>query len=125
MGDKELAAVGIGTGVGHRKSTGFVLLAVLFIGKAVSRPAASSASRITCLDHEVRYHAVESRVVIETFFDKKDKIVDCLGGIGGKDLQFKIAAVGLQSSGVLFLDVDGHRGRGGIGFGCHGFSFKY
>ena len=61
VGDKELAAVGPGSGVGHGEDAGFVVLEFrrALVLEAIARAAAAGAGRVAALDHEVRDDAVE------------------------------------------------------------------
>ncbi len=67
MGDKELATVGVGAGVGHAQDTGFVVqqFGVEFIFKAIARPTCSVTKRTACLDHKVGDHAVKHTPIIK------------------------------------------------------------
>ena len=87
ISDEELAAVGIGAGVRHGERTGLVFPAVPFVRKAVSRIATPGPRGIATLDHETGDNAVESRVIIITVFDQKDKIIHGFGRIGGEEFE--------------------------------------
>src|SRR5581483_8360878 len=66
-GDEKLAAVRIGSGIGHRQYAGLGVfeLGVKFIGEFVARSAAAGAFRISSLDHEIGDHAVEDGAIIK------------------------------------------------------------
>ncbi len=66
VSDEELAAIGAGSGIGHRENAGLGVFqrAVEFIREFVARAAGASAGRITALDHEICDHAVEGDVVV-------------------------------------------------------------
>lgn len=86
MGDEELAATGVGAGVGHAQGTGRVALRIRctqFALDLVSRSAGTGLAsgtlfriRATTLDHEIIDHAMESEVVVEPFLDELDKVGD-------------------------------------------------
>lgn len=65
--DKELRAVGVWSGVRHRKSAGDIEVQIWreFIFKAVARTAFASSFRIASLNHEIRNHAMKDRPVVE------------------------------------------------------------
>jgi len=68
-GDKELAAVGVGPGIGHGKHArlGVLELRVKLVGEFVARTAAAGALRIAALDHEVGNHAMKNGAVVKGF----------------------------------------------------------
>jgi hypothetical protein len=68
-GDKELAAVGAGTGVGHAERALAVVLEgrhelVLELGAVDGRATGTSSGGVTALDHEAWDDAVEDDVVV-------------------------------------------------------------
>ena len=91
QGDEELAAVGVRPGVSHtqdacagvlegRVDLVFELLAV--DGGA----AAAGAGGVTRLGHEVGDDAVEDGIGIVAAADEGGKVIACLGGVGGVQL---------------------------------------
>src|SRR5713101_424178 len=54
-GDEELAAIGVGPGVGHRKHAGLRMLqlGVKLVGEFVARPAAPGSLGTSSLNHEI------------------------------------------------------------------------
>ena len=102
MGDEELAAVGIRSGVGHRQHATPMTYAVAgLVFEAVTRTAAAGAFRAAALDHEIGKDAVKIQSVIEPAPGQVDEV-----GHGQRRL------VGQQ------LDPD--RATGGIEMGDQG-----
>ena len=66
-GDEELAAVGVGAGVGHGQQARLVELAAALelVLELVARAAGAATERVAALDHEVRDAAVEDGPVVE------------------------------------------------------------
>ncbi len=98
--DKKLAAVCIGTGVGHRQHTRGVVLQILvkFIGEFVTWTAGSGAAGATALDHEVGNHPVEDQPVVERFADKFLKIGNGFRRLFIKQLDADDALAGVKCS---------------------------
>ena len=93
VSDKELAAVGAGSGIGHGKrarGVGQVLFA--FISKVIARTAAASAGGIAALDHEVGNYAMEDNAIVKAIFGKENKIVHRFGCVGCIEFANNIAA---------------------------------
>src|SRR5205807_2744286 len=67
FGDEKLRAVGVGTGVGHRETSGAIEeeVGVQFIFEMVAGPAGSRSQRIAALDHESRNDPVKDDAVVE------------------------------------------------------------
>src|SRR5271165_665471 len=67
MGDEELAAVRVRTGIGHRQRTHLMKIWVAFgfIRKSIPRAAASTPHGIAALNHEVCDHAMENGPIVE------------------------------------------------------------
>ena len=67
MGDEELGAVGVRSGVGHREHAGLVVPAVgfAFALELVARVTGAGAEGAAALDHEIRDDAVEAEAVVE------------------------------------------------------------
>src|SRR5260370_24634074 len=66
-GHEKLAAVAIGTGVGHREHARFSVfqLGMKLVGEFVARPAAARTLGASALDHEIRTHAMKNEAVIK------------------------------------------------------------
>src|SRR5882724_12292613 len=66
-GDEKLAAVGIGSGVGHREFAGLGMLqrSVKFVGEFVAWAAHAGAVRAAALNHEIGNDAVKNQAVVE------------------------------------------------------------
>src|SRR5919109_545354 len=64
--DEELAAVGVGAGIGHRQDAGFAVsqCGVEFVGELVAGATVSLPERIAALDHEAVDHAMEHDAVV-------------------------------------------------------------
>ena len=97
QGDEELAAAGIGTGIGHGQDTLAVMYQTRaeFIFDPVPRAAPAGAGGIAALDHEAVDDTVKDDSVIETFFRKFNKVFSGLGSLLLKHLRYKHAFVGL------------------------------
>ena len=86
--DEELAAIGIGTGIGHGHSafdiTGLVgnRVRIQFIGEFVAGTAHTGTSRIAALDHEARDDTMEDEVIVETLTSQSDEILDGVRRVG-------------------------------------------
>ena len=108
VGDEELAAVGIRSGIGHRKDAGFGVLqrAVDFVGKLVARTATAGAGWISALDHEVGNDPVEGDPVVVAALGEVEEIRGRDGHLGGEDGGLDVALVGVQRD----ADV-GHGGQ--------------
>ena len=63
--EKELRAVGVGTGVGHRQRAAHDLVVVDLVFERVAGAAGAGALRAAALDHEVLDHAVKGEPVVE------------------------------------------------------------
>ena len=75
VGDEELAAIGVGAGIGHGQHATLMLHTVVgFVLEAVARAAATGAFRAAALDHEIGNHAVEAEAVIEAALGQVDEI---------------------------------------------------
>ena len=90
--DKELAAVGVGSGVGHGEGSvdihqisGELVLKVLLPHADSVRASAVWAA---ALDHEVLYHPVEGEAVIVAPQGVEFEIVHCLGSFVGEKADF-------------------------------------
>ena len=91
--DKELAAVGARSGIGHGKragSVGQVLFA--FISKVIARTTAAGACGIASLDHEVGNYPMEDNAIVEAIFGKENKIIHRFGCVGCIEFADNIAA---------------------------------
>ena len=74
--NKELAAVGIGAGVGHgNRAFGVIQRFRQFIRKSVSRAAGAGAGRVAALNHEAFDHAVKDHAVVETVFRQEHEVI--------------------------------------------------
>ena len=67
LDDKELATVGVGSGVSHGQDAGFRVLeiGIEFVLEAISRTTGAVAQRIAPLDHKAGDDAMKDRAVIE------------------------------------------------------------
>src|SRR3974390_2511134 len=66
-GDKELAAIRVGTGIGHRQlaSLGVLQKRMEFVGEFVAWISGASAARAATLDHELGNDAVKRQPIIK------------------------------------------------------------
>src|SRR6185437_2053880 len=76
MRNEKLAAVGVGSGIGHRKGPDLVLVGIApgFILEAVAGAAAAGGGRIAALNHEVIDDAMEHGSVVELLPRQEHKI---------------------------------------------------
>src|SRR3989338_7608816 len=81
--DEKLAAVGVRAGIGHGNIADIVPVPCIYLaGKFIARPAGTPEirfgvifrKRVSALDHESFYHAVEFYAVIKPFFGELGKI---------------------------------------------------
>ena len=101
-GDKELATIRVGAGIGHgQKSRCGVLELKVLIGEFVSvdgnPPSAISPGKVTTLAHEIRDNTVKlAALVSHTFFAcaKCSEILCCLGRGVCKQLKFDAPSLG-------------------------------
>src|ERR1041385_6324662 len=113
--DKEWRAIGIWAGVGHGQTARAVKCqaGVEFVFKLITRPADALSQRITTLDHEAGNHPMKNGSVIQRslrllagprvgpFFGsggQSDKVLYCLGRVGGEEFARKIAGRGVENS---------------------------
>ena len=110
---KELAAVGVGTSVGHRNNACVVdeRVVLAFVFELIAGATHARAGRVAALCHKVGNHPVEGDVVVVAFFGQKDKIIDGLGGCRWVEFEDDFALRGAHCSDVLFGNIDGHLGR--------------
>jgi len=109
-GDKELAAISVGTGVGHTQQSWFVVGQITgkFTGIFVAWVASAGARRVTTLDHKTRNDPMENQVVIETLLSEKDRA----GGMHGcgcmEQAKSHLPHVSGQVPIVIGVGVEGH-----------------
>jgi hypothetical protein len=95
--NEKLAAVGVGTLVGHAQDTALVVLELRFdlIFKRLTVDARTilgcSGSRRTSLDHEGWDEAMEGRVIVGVGCAKGEKVVGRLWAGAAEELEFEIA----------------------------------
>ena len=112
VADEELAAVGLGSGVGHGQRARDVLeLGTELVGELVARAAAAGAGGVTTLRHEVGDHAVKRRAVIEAVAGQEDEVVHGHRCVGGEQIQNQCSGGCLHGGGVAFGGIDGHGWR--------------
>src|SRR5690606_25520878 len=104
VGDEELAAVGVGAGIGHGQHAALVRDAVAgFVLEAVAGAATAGALGAAALDHEVRDDAVERQAVVEPALGEVDEIGHGQGGLFGEQVHLDYALGGVEYGG------QGHR----------------
>jgi hypothetical protein len=95
--NEKLAAVGVGTLVGHAQNTALVVLELgldlIFKRLTVDARAVlgRSGSRRTSLDHEGWDEAVERRVIVGVGCTEGEEVVGCLGAGAAEELEFEVA----------------------------------
>src|SRR5215207_181023 len=94
--DEELAAVGVGPGVGHRERTADDLVVVDLVLELVAGAAGAGALRAAALDHEVADHAVEDQPVVVAVLRELHEVVDGLGRGLLEQLELDRAVVGVH-----------------------------
>jgi hypothetical protein len=103
----------------HRKDSGFVMFEVrtAFVLERVAGTAATGASRIATLDHEIGNYAMERDAIVVASICKIEEVRNsdrCLGGIKGS---FDVSLVGLDNdANVRHLASVGR----GYNADCHG-----
>jgi len=100
MGDEELGAVGIRTGICHRQFARPVVgecQCARFVIEGIARAARSLSIRTSALDHEVGDDAMEDEVVIEACLCELDEVLGGLGCLFGKELDLDGALAGRNS----------------------------
>src|ERR1035437_5046904 len=108
-GNEELAAVGIGSGVGHGEEAGLGVFqgGVELVGEFVAGPATARTFGIAALDHEIRNDAMKNGAVVERLpgfrtIGKGDKVVHGVGRLIGEKLDLEFACGGIEC-GVNFV----------------------
>ncbi len=86
MGDKELAAIGVRSGIGHRKDARAVMFegVIKFIIELVAGSAHAGSGRVAALHHEITDHTVEDGVVVKSLASQENQVIDgsrCFAGI--------------------------------------------
>jgi hypothetical protein len=99
-GDEELAAVGVGTSVGHRDAVGLVLQLEVLVLETISidgfASSAVSSGEISTLDHEVRDDTVEGTALVSTYtvsLTEFDKVLHCLGNHFSEEIQYDVTCI--------------------------------
>lgn len=104
-GDEELAAVGVGTLVGHAQNTALIVLELrldlIFEGLTIDTGTVlcRSGRRRAGLDHERRNETVEGRVIIGVGCAEGEEVVRRLGTCAAKELEFEVAVGRVQRDG--------------------------
>lgn len=104
-GNEKLAAVGIGTFVGHAQNAALVVFELRFdlIFKRLAIDARTvlgrSGSRRTGLDHERRDETVEGRVIVGVGCAEGEKVVGRLGAGAAEEFKFEVAVGCMQCDG--------------------------
>lgn len=104
-GDEELAAVGVGTLVGHAQNTALIVLELRldFIFKWLTIDAGTvlcrSGRRRAGLDHERRNETVEGRVIIGVGCAEGEEVVRRLGTGAAEELELEVAMGCVQRDG--------------------------
>src|SRR5580704_9665444 len=104
-GDKELAAVGAGAGIGHGEQAVLRMSEVLmeFVAEFVAGAAAASAFGVAALDHEIWNYAVKDRAVVERLaglspLSKRDEVLHGKWRLVGEKLDLEASLSGVESS---------------------------
>src|SRR5690349_749119 len=94
----------------------FAWIVFYFVFEPVTRAAAPGPGRVAALDHEVGEDSMKDGAVVKFFAREKNKVIDRFGSVLGKEIAHDFSARGLERGRVLFVRIDGHRGRSGIFF---------
>ncbi len=107
VGDKELAAIGVRSGICHGENARLFVFerAVDLVGKLITRAAGACASRVAALDHEIGDHAMKADAIIVSALGEVEKIRG-----GDWDLRSEDSRVDVASGGVK-CDFDVRHGR--------------
>ena len=104
--DKELAAVGIGSGIGHAQRAAEIvqLLAALILELSAvdALTARTGAGGVTALNHEILDDAVEDEAIIIALFGQGYEVLDGFGGNLRVKLDGDIAHVGVHDGAGAF-----------------------
>lgn len=97
-GDEELGAVGSRTGVRHGENprSAVAEIRMEFIGKLVTRTAASAFGWITTLEHEAFDHTMECHAIVITALGKIEKVRASHGGFRGVKGRVDVACGGVE-----------------------------
>lgn len=106
-GDEELGTVGVGTGVGHGKQTGAVVLQLeVLISELLAidglATSAVATGEVTTLEHEFRDDSVERRTGITEALLASAESTEVLGSLGnnvGEEVELDAARLRLHGTG--------------------------
>src|SRR5580704_2862500 len=108
-GDKELAAVGAGAGIGHGEQAvpGMIEVLMKFVGEFVAGAAAAGAFGVAALDHEIRNDAVEDGAIVERLaglgsLGERDEVLYSEWSLVGEKLDLEASFSGVEC-GVDFV----------------------
>src|SRR5579859_2549077 len=101
----------------ERKRTRLVL-------EFITRATCASGGRITSLNHETAYNAMEGRIVIKAFTRQKHKVVYRDRSLGREQLDLNITLPGMKDRCVFLLRVNLQRGSARILFWQNFLPFK-
>src|SRR5919204_1614299 len=121
MRDEELTAAGVGPVERHADGASQVRALVDLIADGVTGPAFAVAARISVLNDEVGYHAVNAQAVEEILSSKRHEVLDRQRRIDDGELDLNRATVGIDvrlrrhlwiGEAQRFVRLTGHsRGR--------------
>src|SRR5437660_1975717 len=109
--DKELAAIGIGACVGHGNTAGGVICQYRLIFEFVARTTLTCTLRVTCLNNELGYNAMEFEPVIKMLLRQEDKVIDCIWCQLRIEFQHDQTTIGIDSHAIDLLGIYRHRRR--------------
>jgi len=97
--DEELAAVGVGAGIGHCQLSCLVerQTSIDFILEMIPWIAGALAFRVPTLNHEAIDNSVENKAIVEPPAGQEDEVVDGDWSLARKQLYLYVAVVGTNS----------------------------
>lgn len=106
--DEKLAAIGVGTSIGHRHGPGFIRAFNSFVLELVAGAPSAGSGGVAALNDETGHHPVEGDVVIETITGQGHEVIHRHGCFSRVQLEVNIAFVGLNGGGIRSIRLNLH-----------------